>query len=76
MSTKSALRHSLEQPTVQPETLALLVETVRRSLNLSEEQWRRLHRTLPSTTELSQTIGQCLPPATRLSAEIVAMREI
>lgn len=75
MSTKSALRRSLEQPAVQPEAPALLVETVRRSLNLSEEQWRHMRRTLPSTPELSQAIGKCLLPGVSLSAEIVAMKE-
>ncbi len=74
-SPVSALRQRVEQTVVQPETPALVVEVVQRSLGLSAEQWNRLQQDLPSALELSQTIGQCLTSDTHLSAEILAMRE-
>jgi hypothetical protein len=59
----------------QSKTPALLFETIRHALGLNEAQWAALHRDLPPTIELSQAVGECLPPATSLAAEIVAMRE-
>lgn len=70
-----ALRHLLDQTTNSPESPAMIIETMRRSLRLSIGQWERLHQDLPPTVELSQAIGQCLSPTAHLSAEIVAMRE-
>ena len=74
-SSARIVHQRVEQTMTQPETPALVVEVMQRSLGLSVDQWSRLHRDLPSAHELSRTIGHCLGADAHLSAEIVAMRE-
>ena len=52
-----------------------LPDVVREALGLSQDEWQRLQKGLPSAREIGDRIGSLLPPGTSLSAEIVAMRD-
>ncbi len=71
----SSVLPRLAEPLAAPLTTLKTVEMMQRALGLSAEQWARLRQGLPSTVEIGAAVEQCLPPATRLSAEISALRD-